>query len=241
MPRILTCPITLLVLAVLPLATACAQESAPPSRCSGLPAAAPAGPGVQRINLGERLAAGSLRGANRRVSAFEDVRDAVRVSEAAGPGVVWINGLDFTEGTIAVEVCGRDVPQRSFLGVAFHRQDDNTYESVYVRPFNFRASDRDRHQHAVQYMKLPDYDWPRLRRDFAEEFENPVAADVSPAGWISLRVEVAGKTVRVFVGNAAVPALEARKLGALTSGLVGLWVGNDSDGGFANLRVSAGK
>jgi hypothetical protein len=32
--------------------------------------------------------------------------------------------------------------------------------------------------------------------------------------------------------------LEARKLGTLDRGMVGLWVGNNSDGDFANLRIT---
>jgi hypothetical protein len=35
-----------------------------------------------------------------------------------------------------------------------------------------------------------------------------------------------------------VPALEVRKLGANDRGTIGLWVGNASDGDFANLRVT---
>ena len=118
--------------------------------------------------------------------------------------MVWITGSDFAAGTIEVSVRGRDVLQRSFLGVAFHGKDDNTYEAVYLRPFNFRATDPARHQHAVQYMAVPDYDWPRLRQEFPEEFENPVDASVSPTDWVPLRVVVKGKTIQIFVGAATV-------------------------------------
>ena len=132
----------------------------------------------------------------------------VHVTEKEGPGVVWITGSDFVDGTIEVNVRGRDVLQRSFLGVAFHGKDDNTYEAVYLRPFNFRATDPARHQHAVQYMASPDYDWPRLRQEFPEEFENPVDASVSPTDWVPLRVVVKGKTIQIFVG--ASPVSRAR-------------------------------
>ena len=37
------------------------------------------------------------------------------------------------------------------------------------------------------------------------------------------------------------PTLEVRKLGKLTSGMIGLWVGNNSDGDFRNLRVTQAK
>jgi hypothetical protein len=32
---------------------------------------------------------------------------------------------------------------------------------------------------AVRYMALPDFDWPRLRREFPEDFENPVTASIA--------------------------------------------------------------
>ncbi len=56
------------------------------------------------------------------------------MSRRTQAGVVWIEGSDFAQGTIEVDVRGRDVPGRSFVGVAFHRQDDNTYDAVYLRP-----------------------------------------------------------------------------------------------------------
>jgi hypothetical protein len=37
------------------------------------------------------------------------------------------------------------------------------------------------------------------------------------------------------------PTLEVRKLGQLGSGMVGLWVGNNSDGDFANLTIRGAK
>ena len=74
-----------------------------------------------------------------------------------------------------------------------HRQDDDTYEAVYLRPFNFRAADPTRRQHAVQYISLPEFDWPELREKFPEEFENPVDAALVPTDWVRLRVVVDGR------------------------------------------------
>lgn len=194
--------------------------------------------GMQRVNLAERLAAGTLRVVNREATRLQDTPGGIHVSESAGNGVVWVEGTDFGEGTIEVDIRGRDVLQRSFVGIAFHGKADNTYESVYLRPFNFRATDPDRHQHAVQYIASPDFDWPRLRKEFPEEFENPVDASIAPTGWVPLRVVVRSKTVQIFVGPATTPTLDVRKLGSLDRGLVGLWVGNGSDGDFANLRIT---
>lgn len=192
----------------------------------------------QRIDLAEYLSAGKLKLVNRAATKLADTPGGVQMDERAGGGVAWIQGIDFAEGTIEVDVRGRDMFQRSFVGVAFHGQDDNTYEAVYLRPFNFRAEDPLRHQHAVQYIASPDFDWPRLRKEFPEEFENPVDKSIEPTGWVPLRVVVKGQTVQIFVGAVQSPTLEVRKLGTLDRGMIGLWTGNMSDGSFANLRVT---
>jgi hypothetical protein len=140
-------------------AVAATPRSAVPAR-AGAPRAIQSG-APQQIDLAERLAAGKLTAVKREVTTLQGSR-GVHVSGKAAPGLVWIEGTDFGEGTIEVDVRGRDVLQKSFVGIAFHRKDDNTYESVYLRPFNFRADDPARHQYAVQYMASPDYDWPTV-------------------------------------------------------------------------------
>ena len=164
----------------------------------------------------------------------------MRLSAASGNGVAWVEGTDFQSGTIEVDVRGREFLGQTFVGVAFHRKDDNTYEAVYVRPFNFRASDPIRKQHAVQYITLPEFDYDRLRKDLPEEFENPIDASVGPTDWVKLRV-VVGVRIQIYVGAVSEAALEVRKLGQLYGGQVGLWVGNDSGGDFANLVVTPTK
>lgn len=199
---------------------------------------APKADGQQRIDLGQRLADGKLRAVNREVTRLPEARDGVRVAEKAGTGVVWIEGSDFAEGTIEIEIRGRDVFQQSFVGIAFHGKADDTYECVYLRPFNFRAEDPVRRQHSVQYIASPDYDWPRLRKEFPEEFENPVDPAIVPTDWVPLRIVVKGSMIQVYVGRVASPTLEVRKLGKQDRGMIGLWTGTNSNGDFANLRIT---
>ncbi len=224
MRRLTTCTIAALVLCVpRPNPVTAAQQ--------------PASASAQQIDLAAQLAAKKLRPVNRTVTALQGSPGGVHVTEQEGPGVVWIEGTDFAEGTLQLEVRGRDLPQRSFVGIAFHRKDDNTYEAVYLRPFNFRNPDPVRRQNAVQYIAVPEYDWPRLRQEFPGEFENPVDESLVPTDWVRLQVVVKGRTVQIYAGAAKSPTLEVRKLGSLDRGLIGLWVGNNSDGDFANLRV----
>lgn len=196
---------------------------------------------AQQIDLAERLTAGKLRAVNREVTALQGDRRGVHVSQKPGNGLVWIEGTDFAEGTIEIDVRGRDIPQQSFVGVAFHGKDDNTYEAVYLRPFNFRAEDPVRKQHAVQYIAIPEFDWPRLRKEFPEEFENPVDSSIVPTDWVPVRVVVKDRTIQVYAGAVKTPTLEVRKLGQQDRGAVGLWTGNNSEGDFANLRLSPAK
>jgi len=77
-----------------------------------------------------------------------------------------------------------------------------------------------------------------LRKEFPEEFENPVDASLVPTDWVHLRIVVKGAAVQVYAGKVQSPTLEVRKLGSTDRGAVGLWVGNNSDGDFADVRVT---
>jgi hypothetical protein len=143
------------VLAVLAGLLACASCSPPETAFEGF------GGDAQRLRM-----------VNRTIVRIPE-RDGVRLSSSTGYGVAWVEGSDFAAGTIEVDVRGQESLAQNFVGLAFHRQDDDSYEAVYLRPFNFRVHDPVRRQHAIQYIMLPDFDWPRLRETFPEEFENP--------------------------------------------------------------------
>ena len=187
------------------------------------------------------MKAGTLKIVNREAAAVDGRPEGVHLSAKPGNGLAWIEGSDFAEGTIELDIRGKDVLQQSFVGIAFHGKDDTTYEAVYLRPFNFRAEDPVRHHHAVQYIAPPDYDWPRLRKEFPEEFENPVDPSIAPTDWVPVRVVVKGRPFRCTSVRSSSATLEVRKLGQQTGGVVGLWVGNNSDGDFANLRITPTK
>ena len=66
--------------------------------------------------------------------------------------MAWVDGSEFRTGTIEVDLRGREDLQQNYVGIAFHRKNDTTYEAVYLRPFNFRAADPIHKQHADQYI-----------------------------------------------------------------------------------------
>jgi hypothetical protein len=161
------------------------------------PIAQPGSAATEQIDLAGFLTAGKLKAVSREVTRVAERADAVHVGEREGLGLVWIEGTDFAEGTIEVEIKGRDLLQRSFVGVAFHAKDDKTFEAVYLRPFNFRSTDPVRRQHAVQYISWPVYTWERLRKECPEEFENPVDQSIDPNGWVPLRIVVGGEKIQI--------------------------------------------
>ena len=63
------------------------------------------------------------------------------------------------------------------------------------------------------------------------------ACSWDPNGWFHVRVVVASPKVSVFVEDAKEPSLIVSQLSERGKGLIGLWVGNNSGGDFANLRL----
>jgi len=165
-------------------------------------------------------------------------RTIVRVEEKPGEGVVWLEGSALENGTIELELRGKDLVGQSFVGVAFRGLDDTTFEAVYFRPFNFQTTDPDRHLHAVQYHSNPDYPWAKLRADKPNQYEKPISPVPDPNGWFKARIVVNGDAVSVFVNDSTTPTLAITALGKPRRGMVGLWVGNGSGGDFANLKLT---
>ena len=176
------------------------------------------------------------RGASRLV---DGARNGIRLSEASGEGVAFLPEIEFANGTLAFDVRGKDLAQRSFVGVAFHGVDAAAYDAVYFRPFNFRAGDPAGRSHAVQYHSLPAYTWQKLRTDSPGKYEQAVTPVPDPNAWFRARVVIANPKLTVFVGDSKEPCLAVDLLNHRKKGLVGLWVGNNSGGDFANLTITA--
>jgi hypothetical protein len=176
---------------------------------------------------------------NRAAARLADgARTGVRLSTASGEGLALIPGTNLVNGTIEIELRGKDVPQQSFLGVVFHAADGSSFDTIYFRPFNFRAADPASRAHAVQYHAQPGFTWDKLRAEQPGKFEQAVSPVPDPNGWFHARIVVADPMVRVFVADARVPCLAVSLLTSRRSGLVGLWVGNNSGGDFANLSLT---
>ncbi len=184
---------------------------------------------------------------NRKVAAVTDGKyQAVQFEEATGQGFAWVEGVEFDNGVIEFDVKGKDVLQKSFVGVAFRGVDDTTHDAVYFRPFNFKAEDPVRRIHAVQYVSHPTFTWKKLREERADQYEKAIfpksdwpAPD--PNGWFHVRIVVAKPKISVYVNDAKEPSLAVDELSDRKGGKVGFWVGEGSGGTFANLKITPAK
>jgi hypothetical protein len=165
----------------------------------------------------------------------EDGRTVVTFDARAGDGGAWLEGVDFENGTIEVLLRGKNVPQRSFVGVAFRGLDDETYDAVYFRPFNFLADNALSRSHHVQYVSHPENTWSRLREEHTGVYENEIQDPPDPDGFFRARIEIDKPEIRVYVNDRTEPCLVVKELSDRTGGRVGLWMGNGSDGSFAEL------
>ena len=154
-----------------------------------------------------------------------------------GDGVAWLDGSDLGNGVIEARIRGKNVPQRSFVGIAFRGVDDQTYDAIYFRPFNFQADNELSRSHSVQYISHPVYTWAKLREEHAGVYESSLARPPDPDGFFKVRLVIEKPVIRVYLNDEAEPCLVVEELTDRTGGRIGLWMGNNSDGDFAELVI----
>jgi len=162
----------------------------------------------------------------------------VHLNSTAGDGIAWINNTNFEKGVIEFDVKGKNILQQSFVGIAFHGADDRTFDAVYFRPFNFQSPDQVRKSHSVQYVSMPQYDWSLLRENYPGKYENVLVSTIDPVSWFHAKVVVEADKITVYVNNDAKPSLVVSPLAKRATGKIGFWVGNNSDGDFADLSIT---
>ncbi|HET6542545.1 MAG TPA: family 16 glycoside hydrolase [Chryseolinea sp.] len=174
--------------------------------------------------------------------ALRVVKDST-VKEADEPTFARTKEIDFSNGTIEVSVLSRllknaPATARGFIGVAFRINDtDSRFECIYIRPTNGRADDQVRRNHSIQYFSFPDYKFDRLRKESPEKYES--YADMGLNEWIKLKIEVKGKQAKLFINENKQPSLIVNDLkhGDHSSGAVGLYVDNGTEGFFTDLKI----
>ncbi|MDP8979336.1 MAG: hypothetical protein M3O35_01955, partial [Acidobacteriota bacterium] len=172
-------------------------------------------------------------------------RKAVRLTTEAvdGDGLVLLAGTEFQDGVIEADVAMKPMTPPGvrfpgFIGIAFRtRSDASGYELFYLRPGNGIAKDQAMHNHCVQYSAQPGFGWYPLRREWPWVYES--AADIEPETWINLRIEVAGRSARLYLNGSQKPILMVDGLkGEDLRGGVALWGYSGEEAYFSNLRIT---
>jgi hypothetical protein len=156
------------------------------------------------------------------------------VNESQSTSILWLNGINIKNGSIDLDLKGSDVRGESFLGVAFHGQNDSTYCAIYFRPFNFRSPEKS--NHAVQFVDHPGSEWDLLRDKFPGVYENSINPAPNPNGWFHARIVIDFPMIKVFVNDAPLPCLTVRQISDWRRGSVGVWV-DSKDGWFKDVAI----
>ncbi|MEM8488379.1 MAG: serine hydrolase domain-containing protein, partial [Bacteroidota bacterium] len=175
---------------------------------------------------------------DRRISPYEDdTHKGVELNAFPDDGFAWLRVEGFSTGTIELDIKGANEPGASFVGVAFRGENENAFEGIYFRPFNFVA-EGDRRNRMVQYHNLPDHSWRALRGEFPGVYEGQIPNAPDPDGWFHARIEVGEEEISVYVDDNPEPVLVVNSLNERKDGKIGFWVGSNSSGRFANLKIT---
>jgi hypothetical protein len=157
-----------------------------------------------------------------------------RVSEQAGrqavSGLAVLRDVEFQDGVIEFDVWAPDVRRtggRAYPGVIFRMQSPEQAERLYIRPHRAGL-----YADAIQYTPVFNgvAGWQLYSGDgFTNTLQFPFNM------WVSVRVEVAGRRARVFVGASEAPALIVNDLKhGLSKGAVALY--GEGAAFFSNFR-----
>jgi hypothetical protein len=154
-----------------------------------------------------------------------------------------LKGTQFQDGTIEADIAVKittppGVRMPGFTGLAFRmKADGSEYENIYLRPKNALADDQAMRNHAIQYCAEPDYGWYRLRREWPFVYES--YADIQPETWIHVKIDVAGRSARIYLNGSSKPSLvvDGLKSSNLKGG-VALWGYPGEESYFSDVRVT---
>lgn len=170
-------------------------------------------------------------------------RKAVRLTkDTEKDGFALLRGTDFQDGTIEADfalkiITPPGVRMPGFVGIAFRtRPDASRYELFYLRPGNSRSDDQSMRNHSVQYTSEPDFGWYKLRQQWPWVYE--AYADLQPDTWTKIKIEVKGRSAKLFLNGSENPSLVVDGLkGQDLRGGVALWGYQGEEAYFSNVRI----
>jgi hypothetical protein len=105
-----------------------------------------------------------------------------------------------------------------------------------VRPGNSTSDDQSMRNHSVQYTYEPDYGWYKLRRQWPWVYE--AWADLKTETWTKIKIEVRGRSAKLFVNGSEQPNLIVDGLkGEDLRGGIALWGYPDEEAYFSNFHI----
>ncbi|HEV2382036.1 MAG TPA: hypothetical protein VG206_19880 [Terriglobia bacterium] len=163
--------------------------------------------------------------------------------ESEEDGFALLPGTDFQDGIIEADIALKTNPppgvrMPGFVGIAFRaRPDASHYELFYLRPGNARSDDQAMRNHSVQYCSAPYFSWYKLRREWPFTYE--AYADLQPETWTKVKIEVAGRSARLYLNGSEKPSLvvDGLKSDDLRGG-VALWSYPREEAYFSNVRIT---
>jgi hypothetical protein len=171
-------------------------------------------------------------------------RKAVRLTKGVeDDGFAVLPGTNFQDGVIEADIALKvttppGVRNPGFIGIAFRaRPDASHYELFYLRPGNAGAEDQAMRNHSVQYVSEPGFGWYRLRREWPLVYESH--ADIALETWTKVKIEVAGRSAKLYINGSAKPSLVVDGLkGEDLRGSVALWGYTNEEAYFSNVRIT---
>jgi hypothetical protein len=179
--------------------------------------------GQEQINLTDKFQNNKIKAVNRIISLFGDSPDAVEMNAKDDDGLGILEDIEFDKGIIEVELLGENNPGKSFIGIAFNIQNDNTFEAIYFRPFNFVAEEQIRKDHMVQYIFHPEFTWRKLRYERTGEFEDEISGPPNPDDWFKAIIRITDNKVEVYINEISEPVLSVDRLTSTKSNKIGIW------------------
>lgn len=162
--------------------------------------------------------------------------DSIHLINISGKtAFLWEKNVHFKNGIIELDIKGKDARGESFVGVAFHALNNETYDAIYFRPFNFR--DAEKKDRAVQYVSLPEYDWDLLREQWPGKYEHAIVPDTNPNDWFHIKIIIHYPGIKVYVNGSLIPTLEVIQRNKREGDQFGLWI-DGNDGWFKNVTIT---
>jgi len=187
--------------------------------------------------LSDKFQNKKIKAINRTISVYGDHLDAIEMDAKNSDGLGILEDIEFDKGIIEVELLGENNPGKSFIGIAFNIQNDETYEVIYFRPFNFVAEEQIRKEHMVQYIFHPEFTWRKLRDERTGEFENEISLPPDPDDWFKAIIKINEEEVEVYVNDISKPVLVVDRFTSVRSNKIGIWAGFGSSGRYRNLVI----